>query len=117
MHTRLVVLVGVLFLAVTMMASAGSDHAKKIVGVWEMTKGDRIGTRYEFTKDGKIKVTDKAGKEQPLEVSYKIKGDDLLLEVKMADKTEMETVTIKKLTDQLLVIIDKMKEVEFKRVK
>ena len=118
MNARLVVLVGVLSLGFTMMAAAGAYDAKALVGVWEMTKGERIGNTYEFTKDGKLKVNKKSSKDAPLVGTYELKGKKLSISIAFGDKTEKQTITIQKLTDKQLVVLDPdKKEIEFKRVR
>ena len=98
------------------------DYAKKIVGKWELTKagGDvPVGSIVEFTKDGKLSATIKAdGMEIKLEGTYKLDKDKLALTIKVNDQTVEETVTIKKLTDEVMELEDKDKKVDvFKKKK
>ena len=92
------------------------DYAKKIVGKWELTKagGDvPVGSIVEFTKDGKLSATIKAdGMEIKLEGTYKLDKDKLALTIKVNDQTVEETVTIKKLTDEVMELEDKDKKVD-----
>jgi uncharacterized protein (TIGR03066 family) len=114
-------------LGVCVVVSAGSarpddDNAKKIIGVWEVTKssGDLpAGTTIEFTKDGKLMAVIKAdGQEVKLDGTYKVEKDKLTVKVKIGDQSLEETATIKKLTDEALEIEDKDKKVDvFKKKK
>jgi len=117
------VLVGMVVLGTAMAAVAGSDNAKNLVGVWEQTKG--IGNAkqtFEFTKDGKLKITAKTGdKTVILDGTYKLKDDTLTTVVKQGDKDYESTAKIVKLDEKVLHIQefkgDKKREVdEFKRV-
>jgi uncharacterized protein (TIGR03066 family) len=103
-------------------ARAQDDNAKKIVGVWEVTKsaGDLpVGTTVEFTKDSKLVVVIKADSaEINLDGTYKIDKDKLTVKVKIDNKDVEEVATIKKLTDDALEIEDKDKKVDvFKKKK
>ena len=114
MNTRFVILVGLVFLGMAMMAPAGSDTTKKIIGVWQEVKDP--GITYEFTKDGKVIMTERGKADPP--GTCKIKGDDLTITVTIGGKTGMQTAKIKKLTDKEMVLqISEKKEAEFKRVK
>jgi len=87
---------------------SGAD-GKKIVGTWESTKGDvPAGSPLVFTPDGKFKLTVK-GKSKTfiVEGSYKVDGGKLKTTVKGPDgKDRSDAVTIKKLTDSELVIVE-----------
>ena len=103
-------------------AQGQDDNAKKIVGMWEITKagGDLpAGTTIEFTKDGKLNAVIKAdGMEVKLDGTYKVEKDKLTVKIKVADQNIEETATIKKLTDDALEIEDKDKKVDvFKKKK
>jgi uncharacterized protein (TIGR03066 family) len=114
------VMAGVLFLGLALVGTAGTDNAKKIVGVWELVKGEGPpGSTAEFTKDGKVKVQGKVkDKEFSFSGTYKIKDDKLTVTMKVEDKDITDTDTIKKLTDKELILEDdKGKVSEFKRVK
>jgi len=89
-------------------------NKEKLLGTWEIIKADEgtapVGTTVEFTKDGKVKVTPK-GEQETREHLYKIDGDKIIIE-------EGPTVTIKKVTDSELHVIDpEGKMVELKRKK
>jgi uncharacterized protein (TIGR03066 family) len=100
---------------------AEDDNAKKIVGIWELTKsgGDLpVGSTLEFTKDGKLTAVVKSPDVEKLEGTFKIEKDQLTVKVKIGDSTLEETATIKKLTDDELEIEDKDKKVDiFKKKK
>jgi uncharacterized protein (TIGR03066 family) len=102
-------------------AGAQGDNAKKLVGVWEVTKSEGAppGATVEFTKDGKVKIKAKVGdKELALDGTYKVKGDKLEVTLEFMGKSKSDTSTIKKLTEKELVLQDdKGKLDEFKRVK
>lgn len=114
-------------LSVVMVAFAGSakaqdDNAKKLVAVWvvEKSSGDLpAGSTVEFTKDGKVVAVIKAeGKEVKFEGTYKVEKDKINVKLKIDAETIEETVTIKKLTDDLLELEDKDKKVDtFKKKK
>jgi uncharacterized protein (TIGR03066 family) len=99
--------------------------AAKIVGKWELTKSDSgnapKGAIVEFTKDNKLAITiDVGGKKVELAGTYKIDGDKLTVTIKSPDggKDESDTDTIKTLTDEKIVLVDKeKKETEFTKKK
>jgi len=111
------------FLFVGLTAAYGADkkddNKTKILGVWEVAKGDLPkGSTMEFTKDGKLKVTiDVEGKKVVVEGTYEVDGDSIKTTGKGPDgKEQKETVKIKKLSDKELVTEDeKGKTDEFKR--
>jgi uncharacterized protein (TIGR03066 family) len=99
---------------------AKDDNKSKIVGVWIVVKGEGVpaGTPMEFTKDGKLVLKFEInGKEIKMEGTYKVDGDKVTVSMKTPDgKEDVETDTIKELTDSKFVVTDpKGKEVEFKR--
>ncbi|MBA4189783.1 MAG: hypothetical protein C0467_17500 [Planctomycetaceae bacterium] len=113
---------GVVLVAFAGTAKAQDDNAKKLVGVWVVDKasGDLpAGSTVEFTKEGKIAAVIKAdGKEIKFEGTYKLDKDKLNVELKVESETIKETVTIKKLTDDVLELEDKDKKVDtFKKKK
>jgi len=115
-------LLGVVMVVFAGTAQGQDDNAKKIVGVWEITKagGDLpAGTTIEFTKDGKLNANLKVeGMEVKLDGTYKVEKDKLTVKIKVADQNIEETATIKKLTDDALEIEDKDKKVDvFKKKK
>ncbi len=115
------VLVGVVFLAVGLVGTAGEDTAKKLIGVWKVSKseGSPPGATIEFTKDGKIKLrAEVKGKVLEASGTYTVKGQTITSKITHEGKTMTETAKIKKLTEKLLVTEDeKGKLDEFERVK
>ncbi len=112
----------VVMVAFASTAKADDDNAKKLIGVWVVDKagGDLpAGSTVEFTKDGKIAAVIKAeGKEIKFEGTYKLEKDKLNVELKVEGETVKETVTIKKITDEVLELEDKDKKVDtFKKKK
>jgi uncharacterized protein (TIGR03066 family) len=99
------------------------DYAKLIVGKWVAEKADDgtipAGTEVEFTKDLKLKITVKeGGQETKLDGSYKIEGDKFIATVKVGDDEHMNTITMTKIDDKVMLTKDKDgKVVEFKRAK
>jgi uncharacterized protein (TIGR03066 family) len=122
MKSAFAALLGVVMVVFAGTAQGQDDNAKKIVGVWEITKagGDLpAGTTIEFTKDGKLNANLKVeGMEVKLDGTYKVEKDKLTVKIKVADQNIEETATIKKLTDDALEIEDKDKKVDvFKKKK
>src|SRR5437899_1961336 len=79
-----------------------SDNAKLIVGKWEVSKADEgtlpTGTIIEFTKDGKLILSGKAGDQEfKREGTYKLKGDKFDISFKMGDDEHTDEIIIKKL--------------------
>src|SRR5262245_198907 len=85
-------------------AEEKGDYAKLIVGKWEVTKADEgtvpVGTKIEFTKDGKINGTHtKDGAEQTVSGTYKVEGEKFTMTMTANDKEVTRTITILKLSD------------------
>lgn len=104
-------------------AAADKVDAAKLVGMWELTKSADEnapkGATVEFTKDNKVTIAFNAnGKEVKLEGTYKVDGDKLTVKLSLAGKDNEDTDTIKSLTDDKLVLVDKQsKENEFTKKK
>jgi len=99
-----------------------ADNKTLIVGVWELTKagdgGPPLGTTLEFTKGGNLKMRGKAdGKEFVFEGTYIVEGNKLTHMLKILDRDEKDTTTIKKLTNKELVMDNEVRVLEFKRKK
>ncbi len=121
MRALSVALLGVVMVVFAGTARAEDDNAKKIVGMWELTKagGDLpVGTIVEFTKDLKLTATIKDSTDK-VTGTYKIDKDKLTVKVTfMGQMLDEETATIKKLTDDTLEIEDKDKKIDiFKKKK
>jgi uncharacterized protein (TIGR03066 family) len=104
--------------------AADKVDAAKLVGKWELTKSaDESapkGATVEFTKDNKVTISfDANGKEVKLEGTYKVDGEKLTVKLALpGGKDNEDTDTIKTLTDEKLVLIDKdKKENEFTKKK
>jgi len=105
-------------------SAADKVDAGKLVGKWELTKSSDEsapkGAMVEFTKDNKVTITfDANGKEVKLEGTYKVDGEKLTVKLALpGGKDNEDTDTIKMLTDEKLVLIDKdKKENEFTKKK
>ena len=98
--------------------------AEKIVGTWKMTLDSQGGTdtnlELEFQQGGKMTIRQVLSNGQ-LSVfvgTYRVVGNELPYDVKQGTRTKAETLTIKKLTADELIVVDPdgLKE-EFARVK
>jgi uncharacterized protein (TIGR03066 family) len=107
--------------AVVFIAGASADDKKidpaKLVGKWELTKSESgnapKGAIIEFKKDNKLSITvDFNGKSLTLDGTYKVDGDKLTVTIKPPDggKEDSDTDTIKSLTDDKIILIDKDKK-------
>jgi uncharacterized protein (TIGR03066 family) len=95
-------------------------NKEKIIGVWEVAKsgsGIPPGSIFEFTKDGKLKITIKAdGKEVMVEGTYSVDGDTISSAGPKGENSDKNK--IKKLTETELVTEDEKGKVdEFKKKK
>jgi uncharacterized protein (TIGR03066 family) len=98
-------------------ARAADEDGGKLVGKWVLAKAnggtDVIPTAYEFTK--KSAVTYTFGR-QTWKGTYKVKGDKLTLRFSAPRaKPVTRSLTIKKLEDDVLVLIEEKNELEFKK--
>lgn len=116
--TALFASVGLLFAAPV--PKPEKKDTEKLVGVWKLTQSDALAAaKYtftiEFTEKGKLIARYQfAETTQTLEGKYKIDGEKI--EYTLGDRGE--TLTIEKLTDDDLVVIDpEKKKEEFVRVK
>ena len=99
-------------------------EAEKIVGTWKMTldSGGNSDTNLEleFHQSGKmiIRQVFPGGQASVYEGTYRLSGTELPYEVKQGTRVKKETLTVKKLTADELIIVDPagLKE-EFVRVK
>lgn len=101
------------------LSARAEDKTSKLVGKWEMIKGEAVGLTAAFTKDGKVKVVHKRGdKTETHEGTYKLAGDMLKVMATEGGKEHTETFKVKTLTDKEMVLVDKRdKEATFKKVK
>ncbi len=97
-------------------------RSERLVGSWEMQDADlaKIDGKatFEFTKDGKAKMSIEIGKQKPIliEGTYKVDGEKLTLVAKKGEKDASEVVAIKTISATELVLVDKdNKEVKFKK--
>lgn len=85
----------------------------KLVGKWELTKStDKeapLGAIAVMEKDGKVTIIfDANGKEIKIPGKYEVKGDKLTITISPPGAAEeSNTDTIKSLTDEKLVLVDK----------
>ena len=101
---KLVAVVAVACLVGSGVRADEKDYAKHIVGKWELTKveegGLPQGTIIEFTKDGKVMTkVKKDDKDFPLEGTYKVDGDKLMVTLKIGEDEQKQTISILKLTE------------------
>jgi uncharacterized protein (TIGR03066 family) len=92
--------------------AADKIDAEKLLGKWEVTKGDTEAPKnaiLEFAKEGKLMVSfELDGKKMELSGTYKIEEDKITLTLKSADgKEKISVETVKSLTDDMLVLEDK----------
>lgn len=98
--------------------------AEKVVGTWKMTRDSRGGTdtnlELVFTQGGRmtIRQVHPGGQTTEYVGTYRVVGAELPYEVKLGTRVKAETLTIKKLTADELIVVDPegLKE-EFVRVK
>lgn len=128
-------LVGCFTLVAVTAAAVADDKGvdkDKIVGKWKLVKEEgkppRENIVIEFTKDGKLKVTDmgrpglaKGGKKvaaqaHTMEGTFKVEKDKLNIVLKQGGKEEKGSMTIKTLTDKKLVTLEKGRESEFEKM-
>jgi uncharacterized protein (TIGR03066 family) len=99
-------------------------EAEKIVGTWRMTLGAQGQTdtnlELEFHQSGKmiIRQVFPGGQVSLYEGTYRVIGNELPYDVKQGTRRKAETLTIKKLTADELIVVDPdgLKE-EFARIK
>lgn len=99
-------------------------EAEKVVGTWKMTLGAQgqtdVNLEIEFQQGGKMTIRQafRGGQTSVYVGSYRVIGNELPYEVRQNGRVKKETLTIKKLTADELIIVDPdgLKE-EFVRVK
>ncbi len=98
--------------------------AEKVVGTWKMTLDSRgnnnTDLELDFHQSGKMEIRQRFsnGQLSLYEGVYRVVGKEMPYEVKQGSAVKKETLTIKKLTESELILIDPdgLKE-EFVRVK
>jgi uncharacterized protein (TIGR03066 family) len=100
---------GIAFLlVVTLTAGAGADTAKKLIGVWEMSKAEKLipGATVEFTPDSKFLMRAKIGAmDLKMDGTFSVKDNVITTIVKdPGGKNQTTKMKIKSLTDKLLVV-------------
>jgi len=105
----------------------GKVDKAKLVGKWTFVKTDAekgppegVTIKLEFVKDGKYTFSYTAKeKENKVEGTYTVEGDQLTTVMKRGDKESKNVRTIKELTDKKLVLVskrgDKTETTEFKK--
>lgn len=97
--------------------------AEKVVGTWKMTLDSRGNTgtdlELDFYQGGKMVIRQRVGGQMSVyEGAYRVTGNELPYDVAQGGFVKKETLTIKKLTANELILVDPagLKE-EFARVK
>jgi len=96
--------------------------AEKVLGKWKLVKttsGDKeVPTLIvEFAKDGKMTVTQGGDGAAIYEGTYKVEGETIPYKLKIGGAEKVETLKIKKLTDDELHVVDPDEiQEDFKRV-
>jgi uncharacterized protein (TIGR03066 family) len=84
------------FFGLVMLSTAGTDTAKKLIGVWEVTKENGKPPKdkaiLEYTSDGKYTLGSQKG-------TYTVKGDSVTRVFKVGEDEFVSTDKIKKLTE------------------
>lgn len=99
-------------------------EAEKVVGTWKMTLDSRgestTDLELDFHQGGKMVIRQRLtnGTLSVYEGTYRVVGNELPYDVKQGTRVKKETLTIKKLTADELILVDPdgLKE-EFVRVK
>ncbi len=97
----------------------GEVSKEKLVGVWEVTKGELPkGSTMEFTRDGKVKVVLKVDKEQvTITGTCVLDAENLKMVLAVDGKEIKDTWKVVKLSDTELALKDEKNMVEeLKRV-
>ena len=107
------------FFCLVLVSKAGTDTAKKLVGVWKVTKfnGKQDNGILEYTADGKYSLDSQKG-------TYTVKGDTVTRAFKVGENEVFSIERIKKLTEtelhaEFLSFDGKgvLATIEYKRVK
>ena len=94
-------------------APAAKSPAEQVVGTWRLVKTSKkaeveSALVVEFGKDGTMTLRQTTGDDPAvvLKGTYKVDGTKLPYEYKIGDGTHAETLTIKKVSDKELVVVD-----------
>ena len=82
-----------------------TDHAKLLIGKWEVTKAEEgtvpEGSIIEFTRDGKVKASIKKGEDLEMqEGAYKVEKDTLTVTMKKDGEEQSKKITISKISEK-----------------
>jgi len=107
----------VIFFLVALPAALPAQDPTALAGPkpWTVVKSEEAppGTRIQFGADGKLTLTFVVeGRPRELTGTYALAGNQLTLKLSHDGKERIETRTIKKLTDTVLVTEDKNRKVE-----
>jgi len=116
---RAIIAIGVGFLVWGLAVAGESTDAPKVVGIWKVVKGEvNKGAKVEFTDDGKWKMTKKIkGVKYGNVARYKVGKDQIEITSEAAGAKQVRTSVIVKWTNKVLILREKDKEVELRRVK
>ena len=110
-----------LFLCLTVLAATAGPTIAQDPGMlaaksgWTVVKSEEAppGTQIHFAPDGKLTVTFQIdGKPRQVSGTYALAGDQLTLKLSHDGRERVETRTVKKLTDSVLITEDKNRKVE-----
>jgi uncharacterized protein (TIGR03066 family) len=100
----------------TTTAARAQDRAMLADHEWTVAKSEEAppGTRIHFASDGKLTVVFQlaTGKAREVTGTYALSGNQLTLKLAQEGRERIETRTIKKLTDAVLITEDKNHKVE-----
>lgn len=116
---RAIFAVGICFLVWGLVDAGESTDAPKLVGIWKIVKGEvNKGAKVEFTDDGKWKMTKKIkGVKYGNVGTYKVAKDQIEITSEAGGEKQVRTSVIVKWTNKVLILREKDKEVELRRVK
>jgi uncharacterized protein (TIGR03066 family) len=102
-------------LIATSPGAPAQDHGLLADKEWKVVKSEEAppGTRIQFAKDGKLTVTFLIdGAARKVTGTYTLAGDQLTLKLSHDGRERVETRTVKKLTDGVLITEDKNRKLE-----
>jgi len=107
----------VVLLCVALPATVSAEDPRALAGPkpWTVVNSEEAppGTKIQFGADGKLTLTFSVeGKPREVTGTYAVAGNQLTLKLSHDGKERVETRTIKKLTDTMLVTEDKNRKVE-----